>query len=386
MPIPPRSPPTIDFQIGTGGPQTIFPLSALPGITNSVTIDGTSQPGYTGYPLIGIDGVFAGFGVDGLTISAGSSTVQGLDIVRFSGNGIDLNSNGDDVIDSCIIGTDLGGNAGLGNSGSGVMIDNVPGNVISGNVLSGNNGAGLTISGSGATGNVVQGNLIGTDFTGSKAVANGIGVAIIGAPGNTLATNLISGNGTGLTISGGGATGNLVEGNLIGTDQSGTQPLGNMLSGVLIYSDASNNTIGGTTLGAGNVISANRLYGILITASGTGNLVEGNLIGTDQSGTQSLSNVSDWGSISASNNTNGGTMPGAANVIAGNGGDGMSITGPDVTGNLVEGNFIGTNTFGSPGLFNVGNGVNISDASNNTIGGTEEGTRNVISEMARTAS
>ncbi len=51
-------------------------------------------------------GVFAGFGVDGLTISAGSSTVQGLEIVRFSGNGIDLNSKGDDVIDSSIIGTD----------------------------------------------------------------------------------------------------------------------------------------------------------------------------------------------------------------------------------------------------------------------------------------
>jgi len=106
MPIPPRSPPTIDFQIGTGGPQTIFPLSALPGITNSVTIDGTSQPGYTGYPLIEIVGTSAGPNANGLTISAGKSTVQGLDIVGFSGNGIDLNSKGDDVIDSSIIGTD----------------------------------------------------------------------------------------------------------------------------------------------------------------------------------------------------------------------------------------------------------------------------------------
>ena len=51
-----QPPPRSIFKIGTGGPQTIFPLSALPGITKSVTIDGTSQPGYTGYPLIEIDG------------------------------------------------------------------------------------------------------------------------------------------------------------------------------------------------------------------------------------------------------------------------------------------------------------------------------------------
>ena len=45
-------PATIDFQIGSGGFQTISPLSPLPTIRNQVTIDGTSQPGYTGFPLI----------------------------------------------------------------------------------------------------------------------------------------------------------------------------------------------------------------------------------------------------------------------------------------------------------------------------------------------
>ena len=123
---------TIDFQIGSG-PQAIVPpsplptLSPLPTITNQVTIDGTSQPGYTFYPLITIDGLHAGANANGLTISGGSTTVHGLDIVRFTGNGIDLNSHGGDVIDSSIIGTDFSGDFGLGNSGSGVMIDNVPG-------------------------------------------------------------------------------------------------------------------------------------------------------------------------------------------------------------------------------------------------------------------
>ena len=319
---------TIDFSIGSGGFQIISPLSALPEITNSVTIDGTSQPGYTYYPLIEIDGVFAGFGVDGLTISAGSSTVQGLDIVRFSGNGIDLNSHGDDVIDSCIIGTDFGGDPDLGNSGSGVMIDDVPGNMIgtslaTSNVLSGNNGAGLTIFGSVATGNLVLDNYIGTNYVGSKAVPNGIGVAITEAPGNVIGTSLATGNilsgnnGAGLVISGSVATGNLVEGNLIGTDASGAQAVPNIGDGVFLASP--NNTIGGTAPGAGNVISANGLDGILIASNSAGNLVEGNLIGTDVSGTQTIPNLGNGVEISGSvANTIGGTTPGASNLISGN--------------------------------------------------------------------
>ena len=188
---------TIDFSIASGGVQKIFLQSALPEITNSVTIDGTSQPGYTDYPLIEIDGTSAGPNANGLTISAGSSTVQGLDIVKFSGSGIDLNSKGGDVIVSNIIGTDASGDFGLGNAGNGVLIDDVPDNVI----------------------------------------------------GTSLATgNVLSGNEDGLTIFGGGATGNLVQGNLMGTDASGANPLPNTDSGVAII-DASSNTIGGTTAG-----------------------------------------------------------------------------------------------------------------------------------------
>ena len=182
----------IDFNIPGTGLQGIEPSSALPPITTPVIIDGTSQPGYNPNnprPLIALIGLnIKDPNVNGLTISAGISAVFGLDIVLFTGNGIDLNSNGGDVIDSSIIGTDFGGDSGLGNAGSGVMIDNVPGNAIgtslaTGNVLSGNNGAGLTISGSNATGNLVLGNYIGTDFTGSKPVGNVGGVAIVESAG-----------------------------------------------------------------------------------------------------------------------------------------------------------------------------------------------------------
>ncbi len=51
---------TIDFDISGTGVQTIAPLSPLPAITNPVLIDGTSQPGYAGTPLIELSGSQAG--------------------------------------------------------------------------------------------------------------------------------------------------------------------------------------------------------------------------------------------------------------------------------------------------------------------------------------
>jgi CSLREA domain-containing protein len=45
----------IVFGIGTGA-QTISPLSALPAITEAVTIDGTTQPGFAQDPLIQLNG------------------------------------------------------------------------------------------------------------------------------------------------------------------------------------------------------------------------------------------------------------------------------------------------------------------------------------------
>src|SRR5262249_18160277 len=73
---------TITFAIGSG-PRTIAPLSPLPTITDRVVIDGTTQPGYAGAPLIELSGANAGSGADGLSITAGGSTVVALVINRF---------------------------------------------------------------------------------------------------------------------------------------------------------------------------------------------------------------------------------------------------------------------------------------------------------------
>ena len=75
------------------------------------------------------------------------------------------------------------------------------------------------------------------------------------------AGNLISGNSDGGILLGGGS---LVVGNTIGTDITGTIAIGNGLAGVEIY-ESSDNTIGGTTAAARNLISGNSDYGVEIT-------------------------------------------------------------------------------------------------------------------------
>ena len=79
---------TINFNFPPGGVQTITPLSELPPITSSVIIDGTTQPGFGGLPIIELNGASAGDNIDGLAISfnssSGGSTVRGLVINHFS--------------------------------------------------------------------------------------------------------------------------------------------------------------------------------------------------------------------------------------------------------------------------------------------------------------
>src|SRR6516165_12039482 len=59
-------PNVIDFSINSGQ-QTIIPRTFLPAATTPVTIDGTSQPGYSGTPLIELDGASEAGGAGGLT-------------------------------------------------------------------------------------------------------------------------------------------------------------------------------------------------------------------------------------------------------------------------------------------------------------------------------
>jgi titin len=378
---------TIRFAIDSGV-QTIQPSSALPTVTRPVVIDGTSQPGYAGTPLIELDGSLAGAGANGLRITAGDCTVEGLAINRFGQAGIQIQTGGGNTVQGDYLGIDVTGATALGN-GLGLEISSAD-NRVANNLISGNRVDGVRILAPGGTGNVLVGNFIGTDATGTVSLAapnSNNGVVITGAS-NTVggtdagAGNLLSGNiQQGVYLNGATATGNVVLGNYIGTDATGTRAIRNGLNGVLITGPS--NTIGGSAAGARNVISGNTQQGVFVNGTGaTDNLIQGNYIGTDASGTSEVSNGLRGITVAngASNNRIGGTDAGAGNLLSGNLQNGVELTGDSTTGNVLQGNLIGTDATGTRALPNHLRGVGISyGAFNNTVGGTTAGARNIIS-------
>jgi parallel beta-helix repeat protein len=152
---------------------------------------------------------------------------------------------------------------------------------------------------------------------------------------------------SGLWISGGGSTvrglvvhqftlngihvtgtgGNTIEGTYIGIDVTGLLDRGNGAHGIHIDSDTGANTIGGLIVAQRNVISGNGANGIFLQASST-NIVRGNYIGTDKNGAPNLGNGGHGILIDAGDdNAIGGTAVGEANLISGNGGSGVAVTG-----------------------------------------------------------
>ena len=127
-------PDVIAFNISPGGPAPILVgAGGLPTITTQpVVIDGTTQPGFVGSPLIVLNGIGAGAGANGITITSFNNTIRGLVINSFAGNGV-------------------------------------------------------LITGAGATGNLLQGNYIGTNVASTIALPNAVGVQLAnGASGNTI--------------------------------------------------------------------------------------------------------------------------------------------------------------------------------------------------------
>jgi titin len=387
---------TIVFNILGAGVHSIALATALPVIQNAVILDATTQPGYSGSPLIELNGAAAASAAIGLWVTAGNSVIRGFVINRFGDRGILLQTGGGNVVTGNYVGTDVTGQVALPN-GSGINVVTSNNNVIGGttpaarNLVSGNRGAGISVY-TGASNNLVEGNYVGTDVSGTFSVGNGYGVGVYGVntTANTIggtaagAGNLISGNGSGSTGDGvsifASATGTLVQANLIGTDISGQHLLGNAGSGVGI-SSAGNRVGGGGGVGR-NILSGNGGYGVALLTGATNNVISGNLIGTDNFARNALGNRTAGVGITggASSNVIGGAVPGAGNIISGNTTYGVVLFNAGTTGNQVQGNFIGVDATGQAALGNTGYGVGIANgASGNTIGAAGSGALNVIS-------
>ncbi len=374
-------PDTILFDIPGPGPHSIQPQTALPEITDTVTIDGRSQPDFAGVPVIELNGSSAGTGTNGLVIRAGDSVVRGLVINQFeaevgdlqSGNGIALHGTGNAIV-GCRIGTDHSGTLSRGNANAGILVA-AGHNIIGGdtpemrNVVSGNSGPGISIVPT-ANENQLLGNFIGTNASGDAALGNlGNGIEILSASGNIIggssagAGNVISGNRTGVALLRGGtslSTFNHVIGNYIGTDATGSAALGNQ-TGILLV-QATRNTIGGTEAGAGNVISGNQVgihvtgYEGLAPTVADANRIQANLIGTAADGIAPLGNLSHGVFVEQTGLTwIGGENAAEANKIAHNTGDGVYVA--TYAPNIIRRNAIFDN--GELGIDLYGDGVSV---------------------------
>lgn len=348
-------PDTIHFDIPGPTPHHILLCSLLPVLTDNGTIlDGTSEPDYSGTPVVMIEPAFVPTGPPvltflspcnppfvGLQIEADDIEVQGLGMGNFRyysltlyppvAGAIVINSGSHALIHHNYLGIHPSGQS-FGND-VGVIINSSV-HLIKDNVISGNYAGIYDMKGH----NTFIGNLIGTDPTGSFSVSNEIGIwtnfnATHDMIGGVTAGegNLVSGNNyVGVYLQ---TDNNTVLGNQLGTNLTGDAAIPNGY-GVEIYG-GSDNTIGGTAPGQGNLISGNVNMGVSIHCSAGGNVVNGNLIGTDISGTQPIGNRMGVG-IAGGPNMIGGELPGDGNVIAFNTDVGVGLADPTLLQRIIR--------------------------------------------------
>ena len=166
------------------------------------------------------------------------------------------------------------------NARHGISLTTVNDNSISdGNEIGGNGLDGVYIS-KNSTRNTLSDNFIGITATGLSNGNSRDGVGLLSVNRNTLADNLIANNfRNGITVTAAIASspsaGNLLIGNLI--DQ-------NLSNGIAILGSR-NQVVGGLAFNQSNVITNNGINGIIVGSLSQSILIAGNLIGTDEVGT-----------------------------------------------------------------------------------------------------
>jgi CSLREA domain-containing protein len=170
-----------------------------------------------------------------------------------------------------------------------------------------------------------------------------------------------------------------VQGNYIGTNPAGSTADAN---GTGIRVANANCLIGGTSAGAGNLISGNTAAGLHL--QGNSHQVQGNLIGVAADGLTDLGNGTAGVLITGSSNIIGGTGSSSRNVISGNGTQGVEVSSATADTNTIKGNYIGLGSDGTTDVGNTSNGILLTapfqqNATGNSIGGTAAGEGNVIS-------
>jgi hypothetical protein len=336
----------INFNIA-GASKTISLAGDLT-ITQPVTIDATTQPGYAGSPIVRIDNP-TNAANSGLTINAASCVVRGLSITQFT-NGLFVQQPSV-TIEKCWLGLDTAAEAspnldGIKVSAAGRFVN------IRNNVISGNSSDGVELNADDA---VFTGNIIGMDPTGllsRRNAHNGIRVVSngdnfrMGDVGDAN-RNIVSANGRSGVLFSVAASNGLIINNYFGLDKTGNNAFNN----------------------DGNSISATAATRLVVGMTDLGNRFAGNAIelGTNSLGCNITGNVIGVGvdpSINVGGNTaiqTTGNLHSISDNVIGNMNTGIDIEGSN---NAVTGNYIGTlpdgrSAGGSVGVFIYGSGNSV---------------------------
>lgn len=255
----------ITFAIGSG-PQSIVVLSQLPTITNAVTIDATTQPGYADTPLIEVNG--NGTAGDGFVIAAGPVTLQGLIINRFGGSGVVTTAAATSLYRNWI-GVDPDGVTDRGNGSHGVSCVGctefrVGSFLREHNVISGNKGAGISIVSGRAV--LMRENRVGSGADSKVALPNREGVVIEGSDDVSMFTNFVYYNGRGVVLRN-STNSHVTMLNFIGS---------NTAEGVLVDGGTGNSIGYPECCYVDNVIENNSGAGIAVVNDATGILISNN--------------------------------------------------------------------------------------------------------------
>jgi CSLREA domain-containing protein len=341
---------SLDPPASGGGP--------LPAITDPVSIDGRTQRGWSATggaaPIVQVDGASAGDGSAGLVVQADDTTILGLIVSNFEGDGVRFESGFNGGLFLSLIGTNPAGTSAAPNRGAGVhVLSDANGTTIGGgswrNLISGNEGNGVSVSGS--SGTQILENYIGVDKTGERPLPNGgRGVLAVDASNISVGSgsdgNVISSNGSdGIVIRSTATPGNgggIVANNAVGVAQRASDPLGNGGDGIRIENspnmDINNNRV-----------VANHGAGIVLAGAGTtGALLYWNRIGEDSLGNDGdgiriIGGASDnvVGAPVSTVRQNPGTWDAPGNRICCNGGDGIDVV--SGSGNTLRTNLVDRN-------------------------------------------
>jgi CSLREA domain-containing protein len=343
----------IQFNIPGSGVHIIALASSLPQISQPVIIDGYTQSGASANTLTIGDNAVILIKIDG---GAGPNPISPM--IQLCGNNMCFNGSRGD---NCTI------------RGLSIVQSVVAGGTI------------ITVD---SNNNLFAGNFIGVDTDGQTV--GGITLMQIGQAGNTIggtspaARNVMAANasGFGLILNDGDNT--LVQGNYLGTNAAGTAAIGTAGTGIFVEV-GSGVTIGGSTPASGNVINSTN-NGVVIEQVNfffpVSNItVQGNLIGTDATGTVAFHRLNIGIFLGLSSNTTiGGSAPSAGNVVSGSASQGILIQ-DSPTGLIIQGNKIGTDITGTMPLGNGNCGIRVSESAsttNGTIGGAGAGQGNII--------